>query len=86
MDGGATINLMSHSLLKKITKYDTDLKPYNLVMSNYEGKTSYSLRVIQLDIVVEAIARPTLFVFILTKENYNLLLGWEWIHGERVIP
>lgn len=36
--GGATINLMPHSLLKKIGKYDTNLRPYNTVLSNYEGK------------------------------------------------
>lgn len=46
VDGGATINLMPHSLLKKISKYDIDLRPYNMVLSNYEGNISKALRVI----------------------------------------
>lgn len=46
VDGGVAINLMSHSLLKKISKYGTDLKPHNMVLSNYDGKMSYSLGVI----------------------------------------
>lgn len=31
---------MSHSLLKKNDKYDTNLRPHNMVMSNYKGKTN----------------------------------------------
>lgn len=31
VDGGATVNLMPSSLLKNIGKFDTDLKPYNIV-------------------------------------------------------
>lgn len=34
---GACINVMPHSLLKRIGKYDTDLKSNNMVLSNYEG-------------------------------------------------
>lgn len=38
VDCGATVNLMGHHLLRKIGKYDTDAKPHNMVLSNYEGK------------------------------------------------
>lgn len=51
------------------------------MVSNYKGKTSKALWVIQVDNVVGTITRPTLFVVISTKEIYNLLLGGEWIHG-----
>lgn len=40
VDGGATINLMLHFLLKKIGKFDIDLRPHNMVLFNYEGKIS----------------------------------------------
>lgn len=40
---GATISLMSHSLLSKMEKFDTDLKPYNMVLYNYEGKVNHFL-------------------------------------------
>lgn len=62
MDGGAAINLMSQSLLRRIGKYDTDLRPHNIVLSNYEIKMSKSLGVIQVDIFVGTIVRPTFFM------------------------
>lgn len=37
VDCGTTVNLMPHHLLRKIGKYDTDAKPHNMVLSNYEG-------------------------------------------------
>lgn len=46
VDGGSEINLMPHSILNKIDMYDVDLTTHNMVMSNYEGKTSKSLEVI----------------------------------------
>lgn len=52
VDSGATVNLMSHSLLRRIWKFDTDLGPHNMVLSNYKGKTSHSLNIIQVDLVV----------------------------------
>lgn len=77
---------MPHSLLKKIGNYDTDLRPHNIVFSNYEGKTSKALGVIQVDIVVDTIVRPTLLMIILTIASYNLLLCREWIHDIGEIP
>lgn len=39
-----------------------------------------------MDVVVGTTTRPTLLVVILTKVNYNLLLGKEWIHGVTCVP
>jgi len=38
VDGGVVVNLMPHSQPKRIGKCDADLKPQNIVLSNYEGK------------------------------------------------
>ena len=38
VDGGAAFKLMPQSLLKKIGKFDTDLKPCNMILSNYEER------------------------------------------------
>lgn len=46
VDGGACINILPHYLLRKIDKFYIDLKPHNMVMPNYEGKTSKTLGVI----------------------------------------
>lgn len=68
VDGGETINLMPYFLLKKIGKYDTNMRPHNMVMSNYEGKTNKALGVIHVDTTMSIITRPTLFVVITTKK------------------
>lgn len=43
INGGATINLMPHLLLKKIGKHDIDSRPHNMVLSNYKGKIIHTL-------------------------------------------
>lgn len=48
IERGATINLMLHSLSKKTGKADKDLRPHNMVLSNYEGKTGHILCVMQV--------------------------------------
>lgn len=41
IEKGATMSLMSHSLLKNIGKSDVDLREHNMVLSNYVGKISH---------------------------------------------
>lgn len=84
VDCGACINVIPHSLLGKIGKYDTYLKPNKTILSNYEGNACKPLGVIQVGVVVGTTIRPNLFVVILTKVNYNLLLGREWLYGSRL--
>lgn len=86
VDGGAAVNLMPHFMLKKIGKFDTDLKPHNMVLLNYEGKISHTLGVIQVDLTVGTITRPTVFMVIASKGDYNMLLGREWIHDIGAVP
>jgi hypothetical protein len=86
VDGGALINLLPHSLLKKIGLSESDLKPHNIVHCNYEGKSGSSFGVIEVDLVVGTVKRPNLFLVVESKANYNLLLGREWIHGVGVVP
>jgi hypothetical protein len=52
VDGNATVNLMPQSLLKKIGKCGTDLKPHNIVLSNYEGKDELYLAALLVNLVV----------------------------------
>lgn len=80
IDEGATINLIPHFLLKKNKKYNTDPRPHNMVLSNYEGKMGHTLGVIHVELIVGSIIRPTVFMVIALTASYNLLLGREWIH------
>jgi len=36
VDGGVTVNLLPQSFLKKIGLFDSDLKPHNVILTNYE--------------------------------------------------
>src|SRR4051812_17345161 len=73
-------------MLKKLGMFDTDVKPHNMVLSNYEGKKGQTLGVIQVDLTVGSITRPTMLMVIPAKANYNFLLVREWIHGIGVVP
>ena len=59
---GATVNIMPHHLLHKIGKYDTDVKSHNVVLSDYEGRTKNTISVIQVNIIVSSVTRPTIFM------------------------
>lgn len=86
VDCGITVNLISHYTLRKIGKYDTDAKPHNMVLSNYDGKVGSTLGVIQVELTVGTVTRSKMFMIMETKANYNLLLGRKWIHGVGVVP
>jgi hypothetical protein len=74
VDGGADVNLIPQSLLKKIGKCGTNLKPHNIVMLNYEGKAGFSLGALQVNLTVGSVTRPTLFMVVPSKANFNLFL------------
>jgi len=67
VDSGVTVNLMPESLLKRIGKTDKDLKPHNVIMSNYEGKVGHSLGALQVSVTVGTVVRPTLFMVVCRK-------------------
>lgn len=86
VDGGGAVNLLPQTLLKKIGISESDLKPHNVVLYNYEGKSGSSFGAIEVDLVVGTMKRATLFLGVASKANYNLLLGREWIHGVGIVP
>ena len=43
VDCGATVNIMPHHILKKIIKFDTDIRSHNVVLSDYEGSTKTTM-------------------------------------------
>jgi len=55
IDGGATVNLLPQSFLKKISIADSDLKPHNVVLSNYEGTSGNSLGAIEVELMVGSV-------------------------------
>jgi hypothetical protein len=86
VDGGATINLLPQSFLGRIGLVDSDLKPHNVVLTNYEGTTGNSLGAVEVDLTVGSVSRTTMFMVVPSKANFNVLLGREWIHGVGAVP
>src|ERR1044072_6736340 len=86
MDCGATVNIMPHHILKKISKFDTNIRSHNVVLSDYEGRKKTTMGVIQVDVTVGSVTRTTIFMVIQGKPSYNLLVGREWLHGIGVVP
>ena len=68
VDGYVAVNLMPQYLLKRIGKTNKDLKPHNVILSNY---------VIQVSLTMGTMVKPTLFMVVPSKANFNLLLGRE---------
>lgn len=69
VDSGAAVNLMPHSLVKIIGKFDTDLTPHDMVLFNYKGNTCHSLGAIRVDLAIGIRVRPTLFMVTSSKAN-----------------
>jgi len=71
MDGGATVNLLPQSLLSKIGLVDIDLKPHNVVLTNYEGTTGNSLGAVEMELIVGSVSRTTMFMVVPSKANFK---------------
>ena len=85
-DGGAAVNLILEYVVIKMDKTCSDLMPHNMVITDFNEKTSTSPGCIVLDLKVGSIIRTTMFIVVPSKANYNLRLGREWIHGVGVVP
>nr|KYP40735.1 hypothetical protein KK1_037911 [Cajanus cajan] len=84
VDEGAAINILPRTMLKRFGKTVTKLKPHNILILDYAGKLSDGM--ILLDVQIGSVKRTTMFIVTPSKENFNVLLGREWIHGVGVVP
>jgi len=57
-----------------------------VILTNYEGTTGNSLGAVEVDLIVGSVSRTTMFMVVPSKENFNVLLGREWIHGVGAVP
>nr|KYP33309.1 hypothetical protein KK1_045845 [Cajanus cajan] len=86
VDGGATINILPRTMLKRFGKTVTDLKSHIILISDYAGKSSQPEGMILLDVQIGSVKRTTMFIVTPSKTNFNVLLGREWIHGVGAVP
>lgn len=71
------MNLIPHTVFKKMGKCESKLQPHNMVLSSYEGNANSMLLVIQVKLDDGTTLRIMLFLVIDSKENFNLLLRQE---------
>jgi hypothetical protein len=86
VDGGAAVNLMPYTMLRKIGKSDEDLTQTDMMLVDFEGNVSPSQGAICVELTIGSKTLSTTFFVIKGRGSYNLLLGRDWIHVNCCIP
>jgi hypothetical protein len=86
VDGGAVVNLMSYTMMRKIGKSDEDLTQTDMMLVDFEGNVSPTQGAICVELSIGSKNLPTTFFVIKGRGSYNLLLGRDWIHANYCIP
>jgi hypothetical protein len=86
IDGGASINILSLSLFKKLSHVEGDLKRTNLSFSSFAGDLTEAKGIICKDVVVGRKTIPMAFFMVEMKGCYNVLLGRDCIHANECVP
>uniref|UniRef100_A0A151UEV8 Uncharacterized protein n=1 Tax=Cajanus cajan TaxID=3821 RepID=A0A151UEV8_CAJCA len=86
VDGGTAINILPQTMLKCFGKTLADLKPHNILIADYAGKSSQPEGMILLDVQIGSVKRTTIFIVTPLKANFNVLLGREWIQEMGAVP
>jgi hypothetical protein len=79
VDGGAAVNLMSYTMLRKIGKFDEDLTQTDMILVDFEANVSSAQGAICVELTIGSKTLPTAFFVIKGRGSYNLLLGRDWI-------
>jgi hypothetical protein len=86
VDGGAAVNLMSYTMLRKIGKSDEVMNKTDMMLVDFEGNVSLAQAAICVDLTIGTKTLSTAFFVIKGRGSYNLLLGQDWIHANCCIP
>jgi hypothetical protein len=86
VDGWAAVNVMPYTTYQKLGKGEEDLIKTNMVLKDFEGKTSPARGAINVELTIGSKTLPTTFFVINDKGSYSLLLGRDWIHANYSIP
>jgi hypothetical protein len=86
MDGGASVNILSLSLFKKLDHIEGGLKRINLSLSGFAGDPAEAKGIICKELTVGSKIIPTTFFVVDVKGLYNVLLRRDWIHANKCVP
>ncbi|XP_020234174.1 uncharacterized protein LOC109814215 [Cajanus cajan] len=77
VDGGAAVNILPRTMLKRFGKSTADLKPNNILMSDYAGNSSHPESMILLDVQIGSVTRTTMFIFFVLGAFLRVVSGLE---------
>jgi hypothetical protein len=86
MDGGASINIMPMSTLKKVGIPENRIVKSLIGITGFQGDKKESLGYVIVDLAVGPIRTATKFHIIDAQTNYQIILGRSWMHRFAVIP
>src|SRR3954471_13447807 len=86
VDTGAAVNIMPYSMLRRLGHSSADLTKTNVTLSDFNGQTSETQGVLNVDLTVGRKTIPTSFFVVDSKSTYAVLLGRDWIHANCCIP
>jgi hypothetical protein len=86
VDNSATVNIMSHSVLRRLGRSAKDLIKTNVMLSDFNGQASEAQGFLNVDLTVGSKTILTSFFIISSKSTYTVLLGRDWIHANCCIP
>jgi len=87
VDGGAIVNLMPYSLLKKLGGTDEELIKTNMMVSGVSGGDPIGAKgVASMELTVGSKMLATTFFISEVQGNFSLILGCDWIHDNHCAP
>jgi hypothetical protein len=86
IDGGATVNLMSYSIFKKLGREDDELVKTNLTLNGVGGNPMEARGVVSMELTIGSKLLATTLFIVEVQGNYSVILGRDWIHVNHCIP
>jgi hypothetical protein len=77
VDRGASVNILSLLLFKKLGNVEGDLKHTNLSLSSFAGDPMEAKGIFCKEVTVGRKTVPMAFFVVDMKGHYNVLLGWD---------
>ena len=78
---------MPYSVFKKLHLEDADLMKTNMVLNGFEGREEIEAKgMISLELTVGSKTLATAFFVADVQGNYNVLLGYDWLHANQCVP
>ena len=86
IDGGAVLNVMPITTLKKLGKSKLDLISTNIKMTNFTSKVTDAIELLVANVTVGPKMLSLAFFVVDAKLSYFVLLGRDWIHFNQSVP